>query len=451
MICFEWISTFCTHIWDHISRMLTLTTVYVTNMTWFVYSLLRVWILIQIALKTNSSLISVYIHTTTVVSRSYAFKLVESDIKRNYEYVAFRDSNRHFAKIRYLTSSSTRLIIRSSFGLTFWTRTEIGSDCSHFQLDSSWVAHIFNPTRLDPTGNWVNSTRPAKDPSLASRGLNIEIFPVFDFCITFLHYLLIGSHEGEHEGRLIGSHDGEHGGEHEGSHGGEHRGEHRGEHEGEHREEHREKHRGETWRPFDFGRESWRENMVESHEGESCRLFDQAIYTYLISCRVGSGFRVGLSSQASQPDLSSRIQLLNPTRHFSKKIPTRPDAVSLPPTPPDLLPPASCSPSTALPKPTPTAIVHSCVYRTGELPNDELIPSSVWPRTLATCDSVAHVTFAPALPFPSLPCLLAPIARYRNCCAENLNTSGLILSAVHVDPSSNVTLVGTTGLFSKLS
>ncbi len=75
--------------------------------------------MIQIALKTNSSLISVYIHTTTVVSRSYAFKLVESDIKRNYEYVAFRDSNRHFAKIRYLTSSSTRLIIRSSFGLTF--------------------------------------------------------------------------------------------------------------------------------------------------------------------------------------------------------------------------------------------------------------------------------------------------------------------------------------------
>lgn len=226
MVCSGWISTFRTRIWGHISRMPTLTTVYVTNMTWPVCSLLRVWILIQIALKTNSSLISVYIHTTTVVSKSYAFELVESDIKRDYEYVAFRDSGRHFAKVRYLTS---------------------------------------------------------------------------------------------------------------------------------------------------------------------------------------------------------------------------------PPTPPDLLPPAPCSPPIALPKLTPTAIVHSCVYHTGELPNDGLIPSSVWPRTLATCDSVAHVTFAPALPFPSLPCLLAPIARYRNCCAENLNTSGLILSAVHVDPSSNVTLVGTTGLFSKLS
>ncbi len=63
--------------------------------------------------------------------------------------------------------------------------------------------------------------------------------------------------------------------------------------------------------------------MIGSHEEEPCRLFDQAIYTYLISCRVGSGFRVGLSDQASQPDPSSRVQLLNSTRHFSKKIPTR--------------------------------------------------------------------------------------------------------------------------------
>ncbi len=62
--------------------------------------------------------------------------------------------------------------------------------------------------------------------------------------------------------------------------------------------------------------------MIESHEGEPCRLFDQAIYTYLISCRVESGFRIGLSSQASQPDSSARIQLLNSIRHFFKKIPT---------------------------------------------------------------------------------------------------------------------------------
>ncbi len=134
---------------------------------------------------------------------------------------------------------------------------------------------------------------------------------------------------GKHEGRLIEGHDGEHKGEHRGEHKGEHGGEHKGEHREEHKGEHDGEHNGETWRPFDFGRESWRENMVESHEGEPCRLFDQAIYTYLISCRVGSGFRVGLSSQASQLDPSSRVQLLNPTRHFSKKIPTRPDAVSL--------------------------------------------------------------------------------------------------------------------------
>ncbi len=71
-----------------------------------------------------------------------------------------------------------------------------------------------------------------------SRELNIENFPVFDFCIIFLHYLLIESHEEKHEDCLIESHD----------------------------EKHEEKHEGKTWRLFDFDRESWRENMVESHE-----------------------------------------------------------------------------------------------------------------------------------------------------------------------------------------
>ncbi len=40
-----------------------------------------------------------------------------------------------------------------------------------------------------------------------SRKLNIENFPVFDFCIIFLHYLLIESHEEKHEDHLIKSHD----------------------------------------------------------------------------------------------------------------------------------------------------------------------------------------------------------------------------------------------------
>ncbi len=137
----------------------------------------------------------------------------------------------------------------------------------------------------------------------------------------------------KHEGRLIESHDGKLKEKHEEKHKGKHEGKHEEKHEEEHEEKHEWKHEGKhdekhdekTWRPFDFGRKSWRENMVESHEGKSCRLFDQAIYTYLISCRVESSFRVELSNQASQPDSSAWIQLLNSTRHFFKKISTRRD------------------------------------------------------------------------------------------------------------------------------
>ena len=49
-----------------------------------------------------------------------------------------------------------------------------------------------------------------------SRELNIENFPVFDFCIIFLHYLLIESHEEKHEDCLIESHDEKHEEKHEG-------------------------------------------------------------------------------------------------------------------------------------------------------------------------------------------------------------------------------------------
>ncbi len=34
---------------------------------------------------------------------------------------------------------------------------------------------------------------------MISRKLNIENFPIFDFCIIFLHYLLIESHKKKHE------------------------------------------------------------------------------------------------------------------------------------------------------------------------------------------------------------------------------------------------------------
>ncbi len=95
---------------------------------------------------------------------------------------------------------------------------------------------------------------------------------------------------------------------------------HKEKHKEKHEEEHEEKHEGKTWRLFDFDRESWRENMIESHEEKSCRLFNQAIYIYLISCWVKLSFWIELLSQASQFNLSAWVQLLNSTQHFFKKI-----------------------------------------------------------------------------------------------------------------------------------
>jgi len=37
---------------------------------------------------------------------------------------------------------------------------------------------------------------------LTLKKLNIENFSIFDFCIIFLHYLLIESHKEKHEDRL---------------------------------------------------------------------------------------------------------------------------------------------------------------------------------------------------------------------------------------------------------
>jgi len=139
-----------------------------------------------------------------------------------------------------------KLIIKLSFKLTFWTRIKIKSSCSHFQPDLSWVAHIFNLMQLDLTENWVNSIWLIKNLSVTLRKLNIEIFPIFNFCIIFLHYLLIESHEEKHEDCLTESHNEKH--------------------EEKHDEKHEEKHEEKTWRSFDFDRKSWRENMIESHE-----------------------------------------------------------------------------------------------------------------------------------------------------------------------------------------
>ncbi len=77
--------------------------------------------------------------------------------------------------------------------MTFWTWIEIKSSCSHFQLNLSQIAHIFNLMQLNSTENWVNLTQLIKNSSLTSRKLNIEIFSTFalSFCIIFL----IESHE----------------------------------------------------------------------------------------------------------------------------------------------------------------------------------------------------------------------------------------------------------------
>ena len=212
-----------------------------------------------------------------------------------------------------------KLIFKLSFKLTFWTWIEIESSCSHFQLNLSRIAHIFNSTRLNSTENWVNSTWFTKNLSLTSRELNIEKISVFDFCITFLHYLLIESHKEKHEDHLIKSHKKKH----EDCLIESHNEKYEEKHKEKHKEKHDEKHDEKTWRSFDFDRKSWRENMVESHEEKSCRLFNQAIYIYLISCRVKSNFWVELLSQASQFNSSAWVQLLNSTRHFFKKISTQ--------------------------------------------------------------------------------------------------------------------------------
>ncbi len=60
--------------------------------------------------------------------------------------------------------------------------------------------------QLNLTENWVNLTQLIKNLSLTSKELNIENFSIFDFCIIFLHYLLIESHEEKHENHLIKSH-----------------------------------------------------------------------------------------------------------------------------------------------------------------------------------------------------------------------------------------------------
>ncbi len=85
-----------------------------------------------------------------------------------------------------------------------------------------------------------------------SKKLNIEKFSIFDFCIIFLHYLLIKSHEEEHEDHLIESYKEKHEDHLIESHKEKHE-DHLIE---SHKEKHEEKHEEKTWRSFDFDRKS---------------------------------------------------------------------------------------------------------------------------------------------------------------------------------------------------
>ncbi len=131
-------------------------------------------------------------HSTTSMMK-FSFNMM---MKKYYIQLSF------IARTCLLLNATTRymiknfwfkLIIKSSFELTFWTQIKIELSCSHFQLDSSWIVHIFNLMQLDSTENWVNSIWLIKNSSLMSRKLNIEIFLTFalSFCIIFL----VESHE----------------------------------------------------------------------------------------------------------------------------------------------------------------------------------------------------------------------------------------------------------------
>ncbi len=122
-----------------------------------------------------------------------------------------------------------------------WSSSWVSSWHFELELRLSRVAHIFNSTQVELLifSTWRDAIQLVKNSSLTSRELNIENFSVFDFCITFLHYLLIESHEEEHEDRLIESHKEKHEDYLIESH------------DEKHEEKHEEKTWRKTWRSFD--------------------------------------------------------------------------------------------------------------------------------------------------------------------------------------------------------
>ncbi len=135
---------------------------------------------------------SVFLILRTTQESFHIYWLLQYVHALSYSRICMKDNRKRTHIIKSYRSES-RLIVKLSFELTFWIQLDSKSSCSHFQLDLSRIAHIFNLMQLDSTENWVNSTQLIKNSSLMSRELNIEIFSTFtlSFCIIFL----IESHE----------------------------------------------------------------------------------------------------------------------------------------------------------------------------------------------------------------------------------------------------------------
>ena len=85
--------------------------------------------------------------------------------------------------------SNARLIVKSSFNINLLTQLKylisifwFNSNTRFQHSDSTWYR-----SRIDTRFEF--STQLVKKSKMTSRELNIEIFPVFRLCITFLHYL----------------------------------------------------------------------------------------------------------------------------------------------------------------------------------------------------------------------------------------------------------------------
>ncbi len=84
---------------------------------------------------------------------------------------------------------AARLIVESSFHIYILTRLEYLSQTFWLDLNTQIKSHDSTQYRSQVESELADSTQLVKQLNMTSRELNIEIFPVFRLCITFLHYL----------------------------------------------------------------------------------------------------------------------------------------------------------------------------------------------------------------------------------------------------------------------